>query len=194
MKNLSEMKNDVKLKLDIEFQSKVKKYRGFMNLLSNCLSTVVPTSMFDDIASYINGKSEKIIRLRYHDEGIHYNYIDVATDDSLKELKIDAFRAHDAYYNPRVNFASNDKKIVDFFNSEFSRFEEWLTCNGTVSIKKLVRAINDGIYNKYDFEFRKLNINEYNFADSDYALKLGEFEEEIVSKIRTLCEESGLKL
>ena len=194
MKNLSEMKNDMELKLDMEFQSKVKKYRGFMNLLSNCLSTIVPTSMFDDIASYINGKSQKIIRLRYNDGDIHYNYIDVVADDSLKELKIDAFLAHDAYYDPRVNFTSNDKEIVDFFNREFDRFVVWLTYNGTVSTKKLVKAVNDGIYNAYDFEFRKLNINEYNFADSDYALKLGEFEEEIILKIRTLCEESGLKL
>lgn len=194
MKNLSEMKNDVELKLDMEFQAKVKKYRGFMNLLSNCLSTIVPATMYDDVASYINGKSQKIIRLRYHDDGIHYNYLDVIADDSLKELRIVAFLAHDAYYDPRVNFTSDDKEIVEFFNREFSRFEEWLTYNGTVSTKKLVKAINDGIYSVYDSEFRKLDINEYNFADSAYALNLGEFEEEITAKIKKLSAESGLDL
>ena len=47
MKNLSEMKNDVELKLDMEFQVKIKKYLDFMKLLSNCIEVIVPVSMFD---------------------------------------------------------------------------------------------------------------------------------------------------
>ena len=43
-------------------------------------------------------------------------------------------------------------------------------------------------------DFNKLNINEYNFENSDYSFKLGVHEDEITSKIQTLCKESGLKL
>lgn len=194
MKNLSEMKNDVVLKLDEEFQAKVKKYKSFMNLLSNCLSTIIPAILFDDIASYINGKSQRHIRLTYHSDGIHYNYIDVIADNTLKELKIVAFLAHDAYYDPSISFTSDDEIIVGFFDREYSRFVEWLTYDGTISTKKLVKAINDAIYKAYDTDFRKLNINEHNFEDSEYALKLCKYEAEITAKVEKLSAESGLNL
>ena len=150
--------------------------------------------MFDDVASYFINRKEETIRLRYHGENINYNYIDVWADVTLKELKIISFLAHDAYYDPKVSFTSGNKEIVEFFDYEYNEFKKWLTYNGTVSTKKLVEAINDGIYRAYESEFRKLNIDEYDFADSDYALKLGEFEEEITAKVKKLSAESGLDL
>lgn len=194
MKNLNTMRNDIELKLDKEFQAKLKKYRDFMKLISDCIAAIVPVSMFDDLTSYIVDRKEEYIKLRYHDDGIHYNYIDVGVDMNSRELRIISFSAHDAYYDPKVSFTSDDEKIVEFFNHEFNEFKKWLTYDGTVSTKKLVKAINDGIYSAYESEFRKLSINEYNFADSAYALNLGEFEEEITVKIKKLSDESGLDL
>lgn len=192
MKNLSEMLNDVELELDKEYQAKLKKYKTFMKLISDCFNVIIPSSVRDAVKSYIDGTSQKFIRLSYHDADIHYNYIDIAVNDS-QELKIVSFSAHDAYYDPSVNFESDDKSIVGFFDREFRRFEEWLTSNGTISTIKLVNSINAGIYGAYESDFKKLKISESNFEFSEYALKLDNYEE-ITAKIKELSDESGLDL
>lgn len=193
MKNLNTMQNDVVYKLNSDLQEKIRKYRNYMDLISKCFSVVIPPVNFDDVASYIVNK--KIIRLRYHHTGIHYDYIDISVDMGSRKLKIEKFFAHDAYYNPSISPSSDDKDIVDFFKYELNNFVNWFRDeNQLISVKKLVKAINDGIFNAYETDFKKLNINEYTFGDSEYALKLDVYEEEITSKIKTLCEKSGLVL
>ena len=193
MKNLNVMKHDVMVKVDSEFQTKFKKYKCYMDLISKCFSVLVPSEMFDDVTSYIVNKD--VIRLRYHNNDTHYIYIDISADLKSMNLKIVRFFASDVFYNKNISILSNDTDIVDFFDREFDEFVKWFrTDRYLISVNKLVEALNDSIFRTYEKDFNKLNINEYNFENSEYSFKLGVYEDEITSKIQTLCKESGLKL
>ena len=193
MKNLNVMKHDVMVKLDSEFQTKFKKYKCYMDLISKCFSVLVPPKMFDDVASYITNKD--VIRLRYHNNDTHYIYIDISADLKSMNLKIERFFASDVFYNKNISILSNDTDIVEFFDREFDEFVKWFrTDRYLISVNKLVEALNDSIFRTYEKDFYKLNINEYNFENLDYSFKLGVHEDEIISKIQTLCKESELKL
>lgn len=192
MKNLYTMKHDIMVKLDSEFQTKLKKYKRYIDLISKCFSALVPPEMFDDVASYIANKD--VIRLRFHNNDTHYVYIDISAN-IVNGLKIERFFASDVFYNKNISILSNDTDIVDFFDHEFDEFVKWFgTKCYLISAKKMVKAINESIFRTYEKDFNKLDINEYNFENSDYSFKLGVYEDEITSKIQTLCKESGLKL
>ena len=192
MKNLNTMKHDVIVKQDSGFYTKLKKYKCYMDLISKCFSALVPQEMFDDIASYIMNK--EAIRLRYHNNDTHYVYINISAN-IVNGLKIERFFASDVFYNKNVSILSNDEDVVDFFDREFYEFVKWFgTKDCFISVKKMVAAINESIFRTYEKDFNKLDINEYNFENSDYSFKLGVYEDEITSNIQTLCKESGLKL
>ena len=192
MKNLYTMKHDVMVKLDSEFQTKLKKYKRYIDLISKCFSALVPPEMFDDVASYIANKD--VIRLRFHNDDTHYIYIDISAN-MVNGLKIERFFASDVFYNKNISILSDDKDIVDFFDREFDEFVKWFGTNHClISVKKMVKAINESIFRTYEKDFNKLDINEYNFENSEYSFKLGVYEDEITSKIQTLCKESGLKI
>lgn len=192
MKNLYTMKHDVMVKLDSEFQTKLKKYKCYMDLISKCFSALVPPEMFDDVASYIANKD--VIRLRFHNNDTHYVYINISAN-IVNGLKIERFFASDVFYNKNISILSNDTDIVDFFDREFDEFVKWFRTNHClISAKKMVKAINESIFRTYEKDFNKLDINEYNFENSEYSFKLGVYEDEITSKIQTLCKESGLKI
>lgn len=192
MKNLYTMKHDVMVKLDSEFQTKLKKYKRYIDLISKCFSALVPPEMFDDVASYIANKD--VIRLRFHNNDTHYVYIDISAN-IVNGLKIERFFASDVFYNKNISILSNDTDIVDFFDHEFDEFIKWFgTKCYLISVKKMVKALNESIFRTYEKDFNKLDINEYNFENSDYSFKLGVYEDEITSKIQTLCKESGLKI
>lgn len=189
MKNLSAMRHDVDVKMDDNF----KKYKCYMDLISNCFSVLVPPEMFDDVASYIVNKD--VIRLRYYNNDTHYIYIDISANVKSMNLKIVRFFASDVFYNKNISILSNDTDIVDFFDREFDEFVKWFRTNRyLISVNKLVEALNDSIFRTYEKDFNKLNINEYDFENSEYSFKLGVHEDEITSKIQTLCKESGLKI
>ena len=127
----------------------------------------------------------------------HANTYKVFSFANLKSmnLKIERFFASDVFYNKNISILSNDTDIVEFFDREFDEFVKWFrTDRYLISVNKLVEALNDSIFGTYEKDFYKLNINEYNFENSDYSFKLGVHEDEITSKIQTLCKESELKL
>lgn len=183
MKTFEEFRGDVKTYEDAVNNALIKKYKAFMDYMSKMVPTIFKDNE-QEIISWLNATDyEYTLVLSVCTVGTHYIKIAIGLSDDESHIVINWFAAHDRYYDPKIDFCSDDKSISGFFEREFDNFLKLCAPCGDINnmIIELANQFNSAIYEEFESMFKSIGLDTANdFKHSKYALT---FSDEKLSEI-----------
>ena len=163
MKTLKDFKADAKVYEEVTTNASVRRYRAFMDYMSRFIHIMFKDNE-QEIISWFNNDDGKLI-LSVCTGGIHYVSIVIGLSDDKSRINLVEFRAHDQYYDPKVDFNSTDESICEFFSREYSRFlNVYSPCDHSDNsiVTEFVDRFNDAFYVEFKSMFMSIGLNDFN--------------------------------
>lgn len=193
MKTFEDFRGDVKVYEDAVNGALIKKYKAFMDYMSKMVPAIFKDNE-QEIISWLNATDNyhRLI-LSACTGGIHYIKIAIGLSDDESHIVINWFAAHDQYYDPKIDFCSDDKSISGFFEREFDNFFKLCAPCGDIDnmIIELTNQFNSAIYEEFGSMFKSIGLDTVSdFRHSKYALTFSDEKlSEIGNEISTYYDE-----
>ena len=164
-------------------QMLVEKYKAFIDYLKN----VVLITFKDDeeqVVSYLKETNSCSFFLNWYVVGIHYDGFCIKTSE--KTIGVESLRAHDSYYDPKLDLTSDvkDDVLLSFFNREYKQFVELFVPNYYLEhcedllvdeerslVCKIANKFNAACFDHFKTNFSSLGIDDLSsFINSKFSL------------------------